>query len=99
MHRHALLNQPQLISCEAEPLDFYYSHLFCVIFAVQCCVFHEEKKKLPTCFARHSHHAFLLLPEADVVLERQEVEQELKKEIKQNVCFILHSDLFSYSIY
>ncbi len=38
------------------------------------------RTKLPTCFAGHSHHAFLLFPEADVVLERQEVKEELRKQ-------------------
>lgn len=33
---------------------------------------------LPTCFAWHSHHAFLLFPEADVILEGQEVKEELQ---------------------
>lgn len=32
----------------------------------------------PTCFAGHPHHAFLLLPEADVMFEGQEVKQELQ---------------------
>lgn len=35
--------------------------------------------KSPTCLAGHSHHAFLLLPKADVVFEGQEVKQKLKK--------------------
>lgn len=35
--------------------------------------------KSPTRLARHSHHAFLLLPEADVILESQKVKEELGK--------------------
>lgn len=39
--------------------------------------------KLRTCFTGHSHHAFLLLPETDVILECQEVKKQLKEQIKQ----------------
>lgn len=39
---------------------------------------------LLTCFAGHSHHALLLLPKADVILERQEIKEELKKKQKNN---------------
>lgn len=40
-----------------------------------------------TCFAGHSHHALLLLPEADVVLERQEVKEELEQQNKAGQIF------------
>lgn len=33
----------------------------------------------PTCFAGHPHHAFLLLPEADVIFEGQEIKEELQR--------------------
>lgn len=42
-----------------------------------------QKKKMycscVTCFAGHSHHALLLLPKADIIFKRQEVEQELRR--------------------
>lgn len=47
---------------------------------------------LLTCFAGHSHHAFLLLPKADVILERQEIKEELKKKPNYNI-FIITSPL------
>lgn len=50
---------------------------------------------LLTCFAGHSHHALLLLPKADVILERQEIKEELKKNKQKNSynIFIMTSPL------
>lgn len=43
-----------------------------------------SRELLLTCFAGHSHHALLLLPKADVILECQEIKKELKKK-KPNI--------------
>lgn len=49
---------------------------------------------LLTGFAGHSHHAFLLLPKADVILESQEIKKELKNKHTTNWnMFIIFSPL------
>lgn len=63
---------PKALTNEAE-FPHIYEPVICSAF-VSC-----PRTSWATCFAGHSHHAFLLLPEADVILKCQEVEKELEE--------------------
>lgn len=81
----ALFSQSQQIysvklNLQTSPTSVFVPCLILRFSLLERCIGGSVRTKLSTCFAGHSHHAFLLLPEADVVLERQEVKEELRKQ-------------------